>query len=152
MVRHYVQIRPFIHQPERRFSFMARLPKDVVVISAPVRTFPNGDYFYIELSRQNGQYDCWLKMARDGNPAKSVTVVRAKGKTIREAEQNCYNKALDRCLRLCKYDWIESRALSPIGISRSFFPFPETFAMFPIRSTWSIFNPTNSGTMTMSLL
>ncbi len=78
---------------------MARLPKDVVVISAPVRTFPNGDYFYIELSRQNGQYDCWLKMARDGNPAKSVTVVRAKGKTIREAEQNCYHKALDRCPR-----------------------------------------------------
>ena len=78
---------------------MARLPKDVVLISGPVRTFPNGDYFYTELSRKNGYYDCWLKMAREGNPGKSVTVVRAKGKTVREAEQDCYRKALDRCPR-----------------------------------------------------
>lgn len=78
---------------------MARLPRDVVVISGPVHTFPNGDYFFIELSRKSGQYDCWLKMARDGNPAKSVTVARAKGKTIREAETDCYQKALERCPR-----------------------------------------------------
>jgi hypothetical protein len=76
---------------------MARLPKDVVVTSEPVRTFPNGDYFYVELSRKNGHYDCSLKMARDGNSSKSVVVARAKGKTIREAEQDCFKKALDRC-------------------------------------------------------
>jgi hypothetical protein len=79
--------------------FMARLPKDVVVVSSPVRTFPNGDYFYIELSRKNGHYDCWLKMARDGDPENPVMVVRAEGKTIREAEHDCYRKALERCPR-----------------------------------------------------
>ena len=76
---------------------MARLSKDVIVTSHPVRTFPNGDYFYVELSRRNNRYDCLLKMARDGNPARSVIVVRAQGKTIREAEDDCYRKALERC-------------------------------------------------------
>ena len=76
---------------------MARLPKDVVVVSDPVRTFPNGDYFYVELSRRHNRYNCLLKMARNGNPAKSVIVVRAQGKTIREAEDDCYRKALERC-------------------------------------------------------
>ena len=76
---------------------MARLAKDVVVISHPVRTFPNGDYFYVELSRKYNRYDCLLKMARDGNPAKSVVVVRSQGRTIHEAEEDCYRKALERC-------------------------------------------------------
>ena len=76
---------------------MARLAKDVVVVSRPVRTFPNGDYFYVELSRRYNRYDCLLKMARDGNPAKSVIVVRAQGKTIRETEEDCYRKAIERC-------------------------------------------------------
>ena len=78
---------------------MARLAQDVVVVSQPVRTFPNGDFFYIELSRKHNRYDCVLKMARDGNSAKSVIVVRAQGKTIHEAEEDCYRKALDRCPR-----------------------------------------------------
>jgi hypothetical protein len=76
---------------------MARLAEDVIVISQPMRTFPNGDYFYVELSRKNNRYDCLLKMARDGDPAKSVTVVRSQGKTIRDVEDDCYRKAVERC-------------------------------------------------------
>jgi hypothetical protein len=76
---------------------MARLAKDVVVVSRPVRTFPNGDYFYVELSRRHNRYNVLLKMARRGNPAKAVIVVRAQGKTIREAEDDCYRKAPERC-------------------------------------------------------
>jgi hypothetical protein len=78
---------------------MPRLTQDVIVVSQPVRTFPNGDYFYIELSRKHNRYDCLLKMARDGNPSRSVIVVRAQGKTIREAEEDCYRKTLERCPR-----------------------------------------------------
>lgn len=78
---------------------MPRLAQDVIVVSKPVRTYPNGDFFYIELSRKYNRYDCLLKMARDGNPSKSVIVVRAQGKTIREAEDDCYRKALERCPR-----------------------------------------------------
>ena len=78
---------------------MPRLAQDVVVVSQPVRTFPNGDFFYIELSRKHNRYDCLVKMAQNGNPAKSVIVVRAQGKTIREAEDDCYRKALERCPR-----------------------------------------------------
>ncbi len=78
---------------------MARLAQDVIVISEPVRTYPNGDYFYLELSRKHNRYHCLLKMARDGNPSKAVIVVRAQGKTIREAEDDCYRKALERCPR-----------------------------------------------------
>src|SRR5262252_10166471 len=75
---------------------MPRLAQDVIVVSQPVRTFPNGDFFYIELSRKHNRYDCLLKMARDGNRTKSVIAVRAQGKTIREAEEDCYRKALER--------------------------------------------------------
>ncbi|PYS27802.1 MAG: hypothetical protein DMG11_15135 [Acidobacteria bacterium] len=78
---------------------MARLAQDIIVVSKPVRTFPNGDYFYVELSRRHNRYNCVLRMARDGNPAKSVIVVRAQGKTIREAEEDCYRKAIERCPR-----------------------------------------------------
>lgn len=78
---------------------MPRLAQDVIVVSKPVRTFPNGDIFYIELSRKHNRYDCLLKLGRNGNPAKSVVVVRAQGKTIREAEEDCYKKALERCPR-----------------------------------------------------
>ena len=76
---------------------MARLSQDVIVLSKPVRTFPNGDFFYIELSRKHNRYDCVLKMARDASLQSSVVVVRAQGKTIREAEDDCYRKALERC-------------------------------------------------------
>ena len=76
---------------------MARLSQNVVVLSKPVRTFPNGDFFYIELSRKHNRYDCVLKMARDASLQSSVVVVRAQGKTIREAEDDCYRKALERC-------------------------------------------------------
>ena len=76
---------------------MARLPKNVVVTSKPVRTFPHGDYLYVELSRSNGRYECLLKMAQSGETAKSLVVARATGKTIREAEDHCYKLAIDRC-------------------------------------------------------
>ena len=77
---------------------MARLAEDVVVISQPVRTFPNGDYFYVELSRKNNRYDCLLKLAtKDGALAKSVIVVRSQAKTIRDVEDDCYRKAVERC-------------------------------------------------------
>jgi hypothetical protein len=82
-----------------RGNWMPRLAEDIIVVSEPVRTFPNGDTFYVELSRKHNRYDCLLKMARDGNRAKSVIVVRAQGKTIREAEEDCYRKALERCPR-----------------------------------------------------
>jgi hypothetical protein len=79
---------------------MARLPKNIVITSKPVRTFPNGDYLYVELSRTSGHYDCLLKMAKAGESAtRSLIVARAKGKTIREAEQQCYELALNRCPR-----------------------------------------------------
>lgn len=78
---------------------MARLPKNILVTSKPVCTFPNGDYFFVELSRTNGHYDCFVKMARSGDPEKSVVVARAQAKTIREAELRIYERALDRCPR-----------------------------------------------------
>jgi hypothetical protein len=78
---------------------MPRLAQDVIVVSQPVRTYPNGDFFFVELSRKYNRYHCLLKMAREGNPSKSVIVVRAQGKTIHEAEEDCYRKALERCPR-----------------------------------------------------
>jgi hypothetical protein len=76
---------------------MARIPKDVVVTSRPVRTFPNGDYLYVQLSRRDGQYDCAVKMARSGDPERSLIMARAQGKTIRDVETKCYERALARC-------------------------------------------------------
>ena len=78
---------------------MARLPKDVIVTSKPVQVFPNGDYLYVELSRKSRLYDCFVKMARSGDPKNSLLVAKAQGKTIREAEDNCYVRALDRSPR-----------------------------------------------------
>src|SRR5438876_12331210 len=82
-----------------RRKMMPRLSQDVVVFSKPVRTFPNGDFFYIELSRKHNRYDCVLRMARDASLASAVVVVRAQGKTIREAEDDSYRKAHERCPR-----------------------------------------------------
>ena len=78
---------------------MPRLAEDTIVVSQPVRTFPNGDVFFVELSRRHNRYNCLLKMAREGNASKAVVVARAQGKTIREAEQDCYKKAIERCPR-----------------------------------------------------
>jgi hypothetical protein len=86
---------------------MPRLAQDIIIVSRPVRTFPNGDYFYIELSRRHNRYNCLLKMATGGDPAKSVTVVRAQGKTIREAEDDCYRKALERCPRFPRPPYVK---------------------------------------------
>jgi len=78
---------------------MPRLAEDTIVVSQPVRTFPNGDVFFVELSRRHNRYNCLVKMAREGNESKAVVVARAQGKTIREAEQDCYKKAIERCPR-----------------------------------------------------
>src|SRR6185436_17544112 len=77
---------------------MARLSKDVVVVSKPVRTFPNGDFFYIELCRKNSRYECVVRMNCAGKGSE-VVMATAQGKTIREAEDNCYRLALARCPR-----------------------------------------------------
>jgi len=79
---------------------MARLPKDVLITTQPVRVFPNEDYLYVEISRANVHYDCRMKMARKGDPAKSLDVARAQGKTMREAENKCYERAIERFPRL----------------------------------------------------
>ena len=81
---------------------MARLAKDIVVVSKPVRTFPNGDYFFIELCRKNSRYECVVRMNCSGIPDSPVVMAIAQGKTIREAEENCYRIALDRCPRFPK--------------------------------------------------
>ena len=88
---------------------MPRLAEDTVVVSQPVRTFPNGDIFFVELSRRHNRYDCLLKMAREGNAAKAVVVARAQGKTIREAEQDCYRKALERCPKFPQPPYLKRR-------------------------------------------
>ena len=79
---------------------MARLPKDVLITTQPVRIFPNEDYLFVEISRANVQYECRMKMARKGDPSLSLDVARALGKTMREAEDKCYQRALERFPRL----------------------------------------------------
>jgi hypothetical protein len=97
---------------------MARLPQDVIVVSHPVRTYPNGDYFYVELSRRHNRYDMLLKMAIEGDPANSVMVVRAQGKTIREVEEDCYRKALERCPRFPRPPYLKRGSRSARVVSR----------------------------------
>ena len=91
---------------------MPRLAQDIIVVSQPVRTFPNGDFFYVELSRKHNRYNCLLKMAREGDLARSVIVVRAQGKTIREAEDDCYSKALERCPRFPRPPYLKGASRS----------------------------------------
>jgi hypothetical protein len=112
--RSYLQSYDYMVQCQSFFTEerMPRLAQDIIVVSKPVRTFPNGDYFYIELSRKHNRYNCVLKMARDANPAKSVIVVRAQGKTIREAEDDCYRKALERCPRFPRPPYLKRGARS----------------------------------------
>jgi hypothetical protein len=81
---------------------MARLSKDIVVMTKPVRTNPSGDYFYMELSRKNSRYECVVWMSCSSGNSDSVVMAIAQGKTIREAEQNCYRIAVSRCPRFPK--------------------------------------------------
>jgi len=76
---------------------MSRLAKNVVLVSKPIRTFPNGDYFYVELSRKSTLYHCAVMMSCAGKPLESVVVAKSQGKTIREAEDAAYSRAIDRC-------------------------------------------------------
>jgi hypothetical protein len=100
---------------------MARISRDVTVTSQPVRTFPNGDFFYVELSRKSSNYDCILRMAREGSNRDSVVVATAKGRTMREAEENCYQKALERCPRLPRPPYVR-RATRAARVARDFSP------------------------------
>ena len=95
--RSYGPMRSF--RIQGRSVAMARLPKDIIVTSKPVQTFPNGDYLYVELSRTNSHYDCFVKMSRSTDPAKTLLVAKAQGRTIREAEDKCYERALNRSPR-----------------------------------------------------
>ena len=70
-----------------------------------------------ELSRKHNRYDCLLKMARDGNRAKSVIVVRAQGKTIREAEEDCYRKAIECCPRFPKPPYLKRGSRSAMVVT-----------------------------------
>ena len=79
---------------------VARLPKNVLITTQPVRIFPNEDYLYVEISRANVQYECRMKMARKGDPARSLDVAKALGKTMREAEDKCFQRAIERFPRL----------------------------------------------------
>ena len=76
---------------------MSRLAKNVVLVSKPIRTFPNGDYFYVELSRKSTLYHCAVMMSCAGKPLETVVVAKSQGKTIREAEDAAYSRAIDRC-------------------------------------------------------
>ena len=92
---------------------MPRLAEDTTVVSQPVRTFPNGDIFFVELTRRHNRYNCLLKMAREGNAAKAVVVARAQGKTIREAEQDCDRAGIAVCLRREVHTIVPSSSLLP---------------------------------------
>ena len=76
---------------------MARLSKDIIVVSQPVRKFPNGDYFYLELCRKNSRYECVVRMFCFRKPDAPVTVARGESKTIQESEERCYQIASARC-------------------------------------------------------
>lgn len=86
---------------------MARFAKDTTIVSAPVRVFPNGDHFFVEMVRTNSHYECILKMAPGGKAEKSFTVVEVRGKTMREAQDNCYRKGIEKCPRLPSPPWVK---------------------------------------------
>ena len=101
---------------------MPRLAQDIIVVSQPVRTFPNGDVFYVELSRKYNRYNCVRRMAREGKPSESVVVVRAQGKTIREAEEECYRKALERCPRFPQPPYVKRGSKSAPVVTKFLAP------------------------------
>lgn len=99
---------------------MARLHKTIRVTSKPVFTATNGDYFYVELVRPNGHYDCTVKMAPSGDPRKSVVVATGSAKTIREAERECYNRTIKRFPRFPRPPYLGRSS----GASRTVIPLP----------------------------
>ncbi len=79
---------------------MTRFAAGVVVVSAPIHTFPNGDYFFVEMSRKNGSYDCRMKMALSGKSERPIQLVRVQARTVREAQERCYERGVEKCPRL----------------------------------------------------
>ena len=79
---------------------MSRFARGVVVVSAPIHTFPNGDYFFIEMARKNGSYECRMKMARTGKGGRPIPLVRVQARTVREAQERCYELGIEKCPRL----------------------------------------------------
>lgn len=97
---------------------MARFAKDTKIVSPPVRVFPNGDHFFIEMERTNSHYECILKMAPGGKEERSFTVVEVSGKTMREAQEKCYRKGIEKCPRLPSPPWVkrgEYTFLAPVA-------------------------------------
>ena len=68
---------------------------DLVGTSKAVCTFPNGDFFFVELRRKDGAYTCDVKMAsvEKGRP---LILARGRGKTIERAELAAYERAIRR--------------------------------------------------------
>jgi hypothetical protein len=109
------------------------MAKDVTVVSQPIRTFPNGDYFFVELSRKHNRYNCVLKMAHEDTPSKSVVVVRAQGKTILEAEEECYAKAVERCPRFPRPPYSKQRKPKSERTERVVSRFPSDRRKEPVK-------------------
>jgi len=78
---------------------MSRFVGGQVVVSPPIHTFPNGDYFYIEMSKKNRRYECAMKFVRPGSVG-AVPVVHVQAPTVREAQQRCWEQAVEKCPRL----------------------------------------------------
>ena len=78
---------------------MSRFLTGTVVVSQPIHTFPNGDYFYIEMSKKNGRYACAMKFAQPSLGG-AVPVVQVQAPTVREAQERCYQRAVEKCPRL----------------------------------------------------
>ncbi len=77
---------------------MSRFLGGAVVVSKPIHTVPNGDYFFIEMRKKNGQYECSMKIGRSSDLP--VQVVRVQARTVREAQERCYQRAVEKFRRL----------------------------------------------------
>lgn len=78
---------------------MTRFVAGAVIVSQPILTFPNGDYFFVEVSRRNGRYRCEMMMARK-NSDQRIPVVHVLARTVEDAQQRCFESAVEKCPRL----------------------------------------------------
>jgi hypothetical protein len=78
---------------------MSRFADGAVIVSQPIHTFPNGDYFFVEVCRTNGRYRCEMMLARK-NSDRTVPVVHVLARTVEDAQQRCYESAVEKCPRL----------------------------------------------------
>ena len=103
---------------------MPRLAQDVIVVSQPVRTFPNGDFFYVELSRKHNRYDCLLKMARKGiarNPSSSFAPKARRFVKPKQIATGRHSNVVPGSLSALHETWFEIRTGGiriPFGLFR----------------------------------